>query len=513
MPQPSSRASGPSGGEVAPDGARLPQPGATDVLYLVDLSGYVFRAYHALPPLSSSRGEPTHAVLGTVNMLQKVVAERRPHMLAVAMDSKGRTFRRDLDARYKALRPPPPPDLSQQMARVEQIVRAWDVACFQKEGLEADDLIAAVTARALTESWTVVIVSADKDLMQLVHDEDQRVVMWDSMRDRVYGPAEVRTKFGVPPSAVRDFLALTGDTSDNVPGVPGVGPKTAADLLTQFRSLQAIYEGLDRVAKPKLRESLHVHEADALISQKLVTLDATATLDWDKARLLWGGADVAALRSLYAELEFHRQLDQLDALAPGRAPAPGPAPALASASALAPAPARAELVLDLATLDRAVETARRGGRISIGVWGTSDDAMRTAIVGLSLGVEAGQGLYMPVAHRYLGCPQQLDWATVRARVASLFADPLVTKVGHDLKRAGIALERAPPRRSTGLRSTPWSPRIYSIPRRQTISATSLTASWASRWPGPRTRPPRLHARRRGRRSSSPTRSTWSAPRR
>src|ERR1700752_2604446 len=118
----------------------LPQPGAEDALYLIDLSGYVFRAYHALPPLSSSRGEPTHAVLGTVNMLQKVVGEKRPHMLAVAMDSKGRNFRYGLDAPYKATRPPPPPDLSQQMARVEQIIRAWDVACFSREGLEADDL-------------------------------------------------------------------------------------------------------------------------------------------------------------------------------------------------------------------------------------------------------------------------------------------------------------------------------------------------------------------------------------
>src|ERR1700681_398588 len=143
------RAPRPAAGEKV--GARLPEPGANDVLYLIDLSGYVFRAYHALPPLSSSRAEPTHAVLGTVNMLQKVVGERRPHMLAVAMDSPGRTFRHVLDARYKATRPPPPPDLSQQMARVEQIVRAWDVACFGEETFEADDLIAAVTSRALGE--------------------------------------------------------------------------------------------------------------------------------------------------------------------------------------------------------------------------------------------------------------------------------------------------------------------------------------------------------------------------
>ncbi|HLK37014.1 MAG TPA: 5'-3' exonuclease H3TH domain-containing protein, partial [Polyangiaceae bacterium] len=286
--------------------ASLPPSGTGDVLYLVDLSGYVFRAYHALPPLSSSRGEPTHAVLGTVNMLQKVVAERRPHLLAVAMDSKGATFRHALDARYKATRPPPPPDLSQQMGRVEQIIRAWDVACFQKDGLEADDLIAAASARALGEGWSVVVVSADKDMMQLVRDDDDRVVLWDSMRDRVYGPAEVKEKLGVVPSRVRDYLALTGDTSDNVPGVPGVGPKTAGDLLAQFGSLEGIYEGLDRVARPKLREALREHESDARISQKLVTLDAAAVVEWDLDKLRWGGADIPALRRIYGELEFGR---------------------------------------------------------------------------------------------------------------------------------------------------------------------------------------------------------------
>jgi DNA polymerase-1 len=417
--------------------SRLPPAGKSDVLYLVDLSGYVFRAYHALPPLSNSRGEPTHAVLGTVNMLQKVVAERHPHRFAVAMDSKGRTFRHEVDTRYKALRPPPPPDLSQQMARVEQIIRAWDVACFRKEGLEADDLIAAVTARALAEGWKVVIVSADKDLMQLVHDADDRVVLWDSMRDRVFGPAEVHAKFGVPPSAVRDFLALTGDTSDNVPGVPGVGPKTAADLLTQFGTLEAVYAGLDSVAKPKLRASLREHEADARISQKLVTLDASAPLDWDQGRLLWGGANVPALRTLYAELEFHRQLDLLDTLAP--TPTPTPTPTSTSTPTSTPT---IEIVLDLAALDRALATARARGRLAVAVRGTSDDAMRTTIVGVALAVEPGHALYVPVAHRYLGCPVQLDWASVRERLAPVLADARVTTVGHDVKRAGIALARA-----------------------------------------------------------------------
>ncbi|HEY2516322.1 MAG TPA: DNA polymerase I, partial [Polyangiaceae bacterium] len=196
-----------SSAEVTLAPARLPDAGSDDALYLIDLSGYVFRAYHAIAPLSSSKGEPTHAVLGTVNMLQKVVNEKKPHLLAVAMDSRGRTFRHELDARYKATRPPAPPDLKAQMERAESIVRAYNIPTYQVDGLEADDLIASVVERAVAAGLRTVIVSADKDLMQLVRDGDDRVVLWDSMRDKVYGPREVMEKFGVAPSKLRDLLA------------------------------------------------------------------------------------------------------------------------------------------------------------------------------------------------------------------------------------------------------------------------------------------------------------------
>ena len=433
----------------------LPQPGAEDALYLIDLSGYVFRAYHALPPLSSSRGEPTHAVLGTVNMLQKVVGERRTYMFAVAMDSQGPTFRHQMEARYKATRPPRPPDLSQQMARVEEIIRAWEVACFREPGLEADDLIAAATARALEEGWRVVIVSADKDMMQLVRDEDERVVLWDSMRDRVYGPVEVRGKFGVAPSQVRDYLALTGDTSDNIPGVPGVGPKTAADLLLQFGSLEGIYAGLERVAKPKLREALREHEADARVSQKLVTLDSRATIAWDESKLRWGGANLPELRRLYTELEFSRQLDQLDALVAARRDAAGARPGAAGTTVHAAAvrqeessastarPARfAECVRDEQSLERLTGEARARGELGIGVFATSTDAMQAHTVGLSLATTPGRGYYVPLSHRYLGCPPLLAWEQVRAILGPVLADARVVKTGHDMKRSSILLSRA-----------------------------------------------------------------------
>jgi DNA polymerase-1 len=417
--------------------AALPPAGAEDVLYLVDLSGYVFRAYHALPPLSNTRGEPTHAVLGTVNMLQKIVAERRPHMFGLAMDSGGRTFRHELDPRYKATRPAPPPDLSAQMRRVEQIARAYDVAIFQQAGVEADDLIAAATARAVDEGRRVVIVSSDKDLMQLVRDADERVVVWDTMRDRVYGPAEVEEKMGVRPSLVRDYLALTGDTSDNVPGVPSVGPKTAVDLLKQLGSIEGIYTRLDEVKRPKLRDTLREHEADARMSKKLVTLDAGVAIDWQKEKLLWGGADVETLRRLYTELEFMRQLGQIEALA-------GPAKAGAAASGPGAATNAAPVydVIDLAALERVAAEARASKQLGIAVVSSDPDAMRGAIVGLALSTAPGKGHYLPLQHRYLGSPRPVAFDAVSAVLGPVLADPGVTKVGHELKQATILLARA-----------------------------------------------------------------------
>jgi DNA polymerase-1 len=429
-----------SGAAQVPAAARLPEPGAPDVLYLVDLSGYVFRAYHALPPLSNTKGEPTHAVLGTVNMLQKVVTERRPAMLAIAMDSRAKTFRHALDVRYKATRPAPPPDLSQQMARVEQVVHAWNAACFRQDGLEADDLIAAAATRATAEGLRVVIVSADKDMMQIVHDGDDRIVLWDSMRDRVYGPLEVREKLGVPPSRVRDLLALTGDTSDNVPGVPGVGPKTATDLLTQFASIDGIYDHIAEITKPKLRENLRTHEADARISRKLVTLDASAPIEWSREKLVWGGADVVELRRLFLELEFTRQLDQLDALARGGVAQPA-VPAVAQAVQPAPVERTYACVVDAGGLAAIVSEARTKGQLGIAVQSTSTDAMRAVIVGVALATEPGRGHYVPVQHRYLGCPPQLPWDQVRAALAPLLADGGVTVVGHDVKETSIVLAR------------------------------------------------------------------------
>src|SRR6478752_6771686 len=318
---------------------------APDVLYIVDLSSYVLRAYHAIAPLSSPTGEPTHAVHGTVSMLERLVRQCRPALLAIAMDSGRVTFRKEIYDAYKANRPPAPTDLKQQMARCEQIVRAFNIPIFKQDGVEADDLIASAVKRAGEHDLKVVIVAADKDLMPLV---SERTIMWDTMRDRVFGVAEVEERFGVRIDQVQDLLALTGDTSDNIPGVPSVGPKTAKDLLVEFGSLQGIYQRIDELKKKGLKDKLVEHKEQAFLSRRLVELKDDCPIVIDQAHLAYGGRDIPALKALYAELGFQRQLQALANEPEGQSSSPasfalqpGSQPASAS-SASRPAASQAE---------------------------------------------------------------------------------------------------------------------------------------------------------------------------
>jgi DNA polymerase I len=401
----------------------LPPRGAPDVLYLIDFSGYVFRAYHAIAPLSSASGEPTHATFGTVAMLQRLIEERRPHYLGVAMDAPGPRVRTGIDARYKAHRPPPPADLVVQMKRSREFVEAYRIPIFIAEGLEADDLVAVAVARARARGLRVVIASSDKDLMQLVDDE--HVVLWDAMRDRVYGEPEVIAKFGVPPAQLRDLLALVGDTSDNVPGVPGIGPKTATELLTQFGTFDALYSRLDEVKKVKIRESLKEHEADARISRELVTLRTDGGVVFDLDALRYEGPDDDRLRELFTELGFTRFLKAL------------PAPAV-KAVALSDA---YETVLTRPALERFAAEARAEGRLAVVLLGTSPEAMRAHVTGLALAAKPGRAAYLPLGHRYLGAPPQVGLSDVREVLGPIFADAAVAKVGHDLKYSEVVLGR------------------------------------------------------------------------
>ncbi len=407
--------------------------GADDVLYLVDLSGYVFRAYHAVAPLTSPSGEPTHAVVGTVNMLEQLVRERRPRLLAIAMDAGRDTFRKAIYDGYKANRPPAPDDLRVQMRRVQQIVEAFAIPVFRDADVEADDLIATAVRRARAEGLRVVIVSGDKDLMQLVSAD---VLLWDTMKNRVFGVAEAEERFGVRVDQIRDLLALMGDTSDNVPGVPSVGPKTARDLLQRFDTLDGIYEHLGEVGRKKLEETLATHREQALLSRTLVTLKDDCDVEFSRERLSYGGRDVAALRAIYAELGFQRQIAALpaDDEGPTSAKTPGRPRDVAAPTYT--------LVLDETGLAELVRTARATGRVALALATSSPDAVTADIIGVALATAPGVAAYVPVGHRYVGMPRQLPLPRVLSALGPVLADEQVKKAAHDTKRVAVVLARS-----------------------------------------------------------------------
>jgi DNA polymerase-1 len=414
--------------------SRLFEPGARDVLYVVDVSGYVFRAYHAIPPLTSPSGEPTHAVYGTVNMLELLIKRCSPVLLAVAMDSGKQTFRKDLYAEYKAHRPEAPPDLRQQMARVEEVLTALAVPIYVQPGMEADDLIASMVVQARLRKMRVVIVSADKDLMPLVGED---VLLWDTMRDKVWGPDEVFERFGVRVNQLRDLLALTGDTSDNIPGVPSVGPKTAQQLLNEYDDIDGIYARIAEIKRQKLRETLAQHREQALLSRALVTLKEDCAIDFDTEKMTRPGRDLSVLRALYAELGFTRQLAAVDDRIAKNALEARP-----KVEGVEPAAARPmALIATSEALAVLLDEARQVGRLAL-VPAIQSVGNRTHVVGLGLAVHGGAGYYLPLGHRYVGAPVQLSNDDVKRGLAAGLGLGGVGLGGYDVKSVHVALAQS-----------------------------------------------------------------------
>ncbi|MEZ4445817.1 MAG: 5'-3' exonuclease H3TH domain-containing protein [Polyangiaceae bacterium] len=406
--------------------SKLPDPGSDDVLWLIDLSNYVFRAYHALPPLTNSRGEPTNATLGTLNMLNRMIEDHRPRYLAVVMDSPGRGFRAQIDPEYKANRSKAPPDLQQQIVRTREIFEAYGVPIFKQDGLEADDLIATLTKKAVAAGLRVVVASTDKDLLQLV--EKKRVFCWDAMRNKVYGPPEVVKKFGVPPEKVRHVLALIGDTSDNVPGVPGVGPKTAAKLIDRFGDIEGVFSHLDEIPQPKLNQNLTEHQDAARRAFELVGLRLDAEAELDLKALVYGqNRDTDKLRELFTELQFTRFLDMLD-------DAPASVPPEAEQR-----PVEYRVIVAREDLEGLAASIRKSGRVAIAALGPEEDPMRTPLTGLALSPEPFVAAYVPLGHRYLTAPKQLTLEVVREVLGPVLADGGIAKLGHDLKHSAVIL--------------------------------------------------------------------------
>jgi len=387
-------------------------------LILVDGSSYLYRAFHALPPLTNSRGEPTGAVYGVLNMLRKLVETYQPGHMAVVFDARGKTFRDELFAEYKAHRPSMPDELASQVEPLLEIIRAMGMPLLQVPGVEADDVIGTLTQQASAAGLQTVVSTGDKDLAQLV---DGHVTLINTMNDTRLDAQGVVAKFGVEPTQIIDFLALVGDTSDNIPGVPKVGPKTAAKWLNQYGSLDQLVDHADEISG-KIGENLRAHLDQLELSRQLATIKCDVQLDVGPDDLVLKPADKARLRDWYQRLEFNTWLKQLDGDA---APASDVAAIAASADY--------QTILTREAFERWLKRLEQAPLFGFDTETTALDYMQAEIVGMSFAIEPGEAAYVPVAHTYAGAPEQLDRDWVFERVRPLLEDADRRKVGHHLK--------------------------------------------------------------------------------
>ncbi|MEQ8751592.1 MAG: DNA polymerase I, partial [Amphiplicatus sp.] len=417
-------------------------------LYLVDGSGYLFRAYHALPPLTrKSDGTPIGAVSGYSNMLYKLLCdmgdEHDPTHLAVIFDHSSKTFRNELYPQYKAHRPEPPEDLIPQFALVRDATRAFNVACIEAEGFEADDIIATYARMVEAKGGEVVIISSDKDLMQLVSD---RISLFDTMKNRRIGRAEVIEKFGVPPEKVIDVQALAGDSADNVPGVPGIGVKTAAQLVEEYGDLDTLLARASEIKQNKRRENLIEFADKARISRELVTLKTDVPLEEPLDALAMPKIDPEKLSKFLAEMEFNTLARRVAADFASDGKAKGEKPVAAQ---LAPPKVDGyETVYDEKTLKQWVARAYERGVVAFDTETDSLNAMRANLVGVSLSTAPGAACYLPLGHGAKGLAfddaetkKQMPLEAALLILKPMLEDPSLLKVGQNLKYDALLMSR------------------------------------------------------------------------
>jgi DNA polymerase-1 len=405
-------------------------------LWLVDGSSYLYRAFFALPPLTSSKGEPTGALLGVLNMLNKLLKEESPELIAVVLDAPGRTFRDELFEAYKAHRPPMPDDLRAQIDPLVAAIPALGLPLLRIEGVEADDVIGTLAERASRDGLEVVISTGDKDMAQLVND---RVTLVNTMFDTKLDRAGVKAKFDVLPEQIVDYLALVGDTSDNIPGVPKVGPKTAAKWLNEHGNVDGIVAHAGDIAG-KVGDSLRDNLATLELSRKLATIRRDLELPLAPAGLKRLPPNVAALSALYQRFEMNSLLRQLSGTA---APIPGGRDAVSERvssggarepASRPPAPARQyETISTQQQLDHWIDALTTADLFAFDTETTSLNYMQACVVGMSFCIEPGKAAYLPLAHDYAGAPEQLDPQATLARLKPLLEDAERRKVGHHLK--------------------------------------------------------------------------------
>jgi DNA polymerase-1 len=390
-------------------------------LYLIDGSSYVYRAFFALGHLSNSKGLPTQAVFGFTQMLRKILDQEKPEFMAVVFDAKGPTFRHERYREYKAHRPPVPEGLIAQLPYIKEISRSYGLPILEKSGFEADDLIATLTEAGEAEGFEIVIISGDKDLLQLI---SARTRMWDTMKDQVFDLESVKARFGTPPSGLIDIMGLAGDSSDNVPGVPGIGEKTASRLIQTYGSLDKLLQQLETVSPAKLKEKLSSYKEQALLSRDLVTLDKRVPLELTVNELKVRPENQVRLKELFEELEFKKLLDELGGIHTVESMKPD-----------------FRMINDREELVAVIKGIIKRGRVSLDLETTSPDPMRAEIVGVALSTEEGSAVYVPVGHSYIGAPEQLPLAEVLDSLKTILEDPGIRKIGQNIKYEWVILSR------------------------------------------------------------------------
>ncbi|GJL50823.1 MAG: DNA polymerase I [Nitrospirales bacterium] len=409
-------------------------------LVLIDASSFIFRAYHAIKPLTSPDGTPVNAVYGFMQMLMKQLDDMEPKHVAVVFDVARMTFRNDLSPEYKANRPDPPDELIPQFALVREATRAFNLDCIESPGFEADDLIATYTHLALQTEATVTIVSSDKDLMQLVSD---RVRMYDGIRNRFIGTKEVKEKFGVPPEKVVDVQALAGDATDNVPGVPGIGIKTAAQLINEYGELDTLLARASEIKQTKRRENLIEHADKARLSRELVRLRKDVPLTIPLENLGRRPVDRERLMNFLSTLNFKTIIDRIQHKYPSTDTLMSPNSADVKPVRLV---SKYELVQTRSDLQNWVDRAYRAGIVAVDTETTSLDHSRAELVGVSLSVESTKACYIPLGHcdsQVSGdaALQQIPFNEALEILRPLLSDPSVLKIGHNIKYDMVVLAR------------------------------------------------------------------------
>ncbi len=390
-----------------------------NVIYLVDGSSYIYRAYHAIQGLSNSQGLPTNATFGFTRMLIKLLEDRLPEYLIMLFDSKGPTFRHKIYEEYKANRPPMPEDLSIQIPYIKEVTRGLNLPLLELEGYEADDLIGTLAAKAEEAGFSVVMVTGDKDFMQLV---TENIHIWDPMKDKTITIETIRESFGLEPEQITDVMGLSGDTSDNIPGVPGIGPKTAIALIQTYGNIDQLYQNVDNITQKKQKENLIKFKDQAYLSRRLVKIDSQAPVEFKPENSRLGTADNDKLSKLFKFLEF-RQLQQNY-------------------------PAQSDLrgknyqgIRNLTALKDLVILLKKSERFSIDTETTSQDPMKAKLVGLSFSVRAGEAFYIPCGHTSENGSMQLKQELVLEQLRPVLENPDLKKIGQNIKYDWLVLNR------------------------------------------------------------------------